>query len=76
MDTPHESSIMALNTATPNMADEPPLTDGAPRYSIDALNASTQHLADEHTLPDGTPITEQRFLEYQYTQLGRQTYFG
>ena len=46
---------MALNTATPNMADEPPLTDGAPRYSIDALNASTQHLADEHTLPDGTP---------------------
>ena len=53
MDPPSESRIDALNTTTPNLADEPNLTD------------------------DPTPqIIEQRCLEYWYTNLGRQTYFG
>ena len=37
---------------------------------------STQNLADEHTLADGPPAIEHKCLEYSYTKLGRQTYFG
>ena len=36
---PSESSIDALNTATPNLADKATLADGHPECSIDALNA-------------------------------------
>ena len=44
---------------------------------IFALNTSTRNLVDEHTLADGTPQwIEHRCLEYCYTKLGRQTYFG
>ena len=36
-----------------------------------------KNLADEHTLADGPPKwIENRCLEYCYTKLGRQTYFG
>ena len=58
---PSESRIDALNTTTPNLADEPTLADGPPR--IDALNISTQNLADEHTLADGPstpPVNQQQ----------------
>ena len=47
-------SIDALNTATPNLADEPTLADGPPsEMSIDALNTATPNLADEPTSADG-----------------------
>ena len=56
MDLPHESRIHALNTATPNLAEEPTLADGPPSESrIDALNTDTPNLADEHILADGPP---------------------
>ena len=43
---------------------------------IHALNTTTPNLADEHTLADGHPWEiKQRCLEYEYTQLGRWTYF-
>ena len=45
MDPPSESRIDALNTTTPNMADEPTLAEGPPRESrIDALNTTTPKL--------------------------------
>ena len=48
-----------MNTATPNLADEPTLADGPPgKLSIDALNTATPNLADEPTLADGPPTTE------------------
>ena len=53
---PSESTIYALNTTTPNMANKPTLANGPPGESrIDALNISTQNMADEHMLADGTP---------------------
>ena len=42
--TPHQSSIHALNTATPNLTDV--LADQPPQSSIDALNTTTPNLAD------------------------------
>ena len=54
MEPPRESRICALKTATPNLADKPPLAGG----------------------PPFTWVIEQRCLEYWYTKLGRQTYFG
>ena len=56
---PSESTIDALNTTTPNLANKPTLANGPPGESrIDALNISTQNLADEHTLADGPPIPQ------------------
>ena len=50
---------------------------GATGMHCCALNTTTPNLADKHALADGPPwVTEQRCLEYQYTQLSRQTYFG
>ena len=49
---PSESRIDDLNTATPNLADEPTLADRPPQ------------------------LMEHRCPEYQYTKLGRETYFG
>ena len=44
---------------------------------IDTLNTATPNLADEPTLADGTPQwIENKCFEYQYTKLGRWTYFG
>ena len=64
---PHQSSIDALNTVTPNLADL--LADlPSPQLSIDALNTVTPNLAD---LPP--PSIEHRCLEYCYTKLGRST---
>ena len=49
---PCEWRIDTLNTATPNLADEPTLADGLPSASrIDVLNTATPHLADKPTLP-------------------------
>ena len=49
---PCESRIDALNTATPNLTEEPTLADGLPSESrIDVLNTATPHLADKPTLP-------------------------
>ena len=54
---PSESRIDALNTTTPNLANEPTLANGPPSESrIDALNTTTPNLVDEHTLADGPPI--------------------
>ena len=63
---------------TPNLPDEPTLADGPPsELRIDALNTSRQKLADEPTLADGPLwVIEQRWLEYQYTKIGRWIYFG
>ena len=56
MDPPGESRIDALNTATPNLANEPTLADGPPSESrIDTLNTATSNLADKPTLADGPP---------------------
>ena len=49
--------------------------------SMYALNTDTKNLADKHTLADGPPkeissLKGDICLEYQYTKLGRQTYFG
>ena len=54
------------------------LVDGLPsELRIDALNTATPNLADKPTLADGPPKwIENRCLEYQYTKLGRWTYFG
>ena len=44
MDPPSELSIDALNTATPNLADEPTLANGPPsELRIDALHTTTVH---------------------------------
>ena len=57
--TPCEWRIDALNTVTPNLADEPTLADGPPsppsELRIDTLNTATPNLADEPTLADGLP---------------------
>ena len=56
MDPPSKSRIDALNTTTPNLADEPTLANGPPSKSrIDAMNTHTQNMADESTLADGPP---------------------
>ena len=57
MDLPGSLIIDALNTTTPNLADEPTLADGPPpsESSIDALNTATPNLAHEPTLADGPP---------------------
>ena len=48
----------ALNTSTPNLADEPTLADGCPRKSrIDTLNTATPNLADEPSLANDPPST-------------------
>ena len=57
MGPPSELRIDALNTATPNLADEPTLADGSPsELRIDALNTATPNFADEPTLADATDI--------------------
>ena len=78
MDPPGESRMDVLNTTTPNLADEPTLSDGPPRQSrIDALNTSTPNLADKRTLANWPPKRiKNRCLDYHYTKLGNQTYFG
>ena len=60
------------------MPDEPTLADGPPsELRIDAGNTTTPDLADKPTFANGSPpVIEHRFLEYWYTKLGRQTYFG
>ena len=70
--------IFALNTSTQKLADEHTLADGPPsELSIDALNSATPDLGDEPTLANGPPwVIKNRCLEYHYTKLGRQTYFG
>ena len=56
---PCEWRIDALNTATPNLADEPTLADGPlsppSELRIDPLNTATPNLADEPTWADGLP---------------------
>ena len=52
---PSQSSIDALNTGTPNLADERTLAGGTPQSSIDALNTAAPNMADEPTLADGPP---------------------
>ena len=50
MDPPGELRLDALNTTTPNLADEPTLANGPPsELRIDALNTATPNLADEPT---------------------------
>ena len=56
MEPPTQSRIDALNTATPNLADEPTVANGPPsELRIDALNTATPNLAGEPTLADGNP---------------------
>ena len=71
---PSESSIDALNTATPNLADELTLANGPTpsESSINALNTATPNLADETTLANGPPwLINHRCLECHYTKCGR-----
>ena len=44
--------------------------------SRDAMITSTHNLADEPTLANGPPAPEKTCIKYQYTKLGRWTYFG
>ena len=56
MEPPTQSRIDALNTASPNLADEPTVANGPPsELRIDALNTATPNLAGEPTLADGNP---------------------
>ena len=56
MEPPTQSRIDALNTATPNLADEPTVANGPPsELRIDALNTATPNLAGEPTLANGNP---------------------
>ena len=65
MRIPQYQSRDALNTSTQNLADEPTLANGPPSPSI-----------PEQRCHEDPPVPEQRCLEYQYTKLGRWTYFG
>ena len=62
IEPPDHSSIHALNTATPNLADVPPC-----QLNIHALNTTTPNLANV-AHPQSI---EHRCLEYHYTKLGR-----
>ena len=73
---PRYQSRDAWNTSAQKVADEPSLANGPPVPDRDAMNTITQNLADEPSLANGPPCTRQRCLEYQYTKLGRWTYFG
>ena len=54
--TPLLARIVALNTGTQCLADEPTLADGPPsELRINALNTTTPNLADEPTLANGPP---------------------
>ena len=57
MDPPGELRIDALNTTTPNLADEPTLANGPPtgESRIDTLNTATPNLANKPTLANGPP---------------------
>ena len=67
---PHQLSIDALHTITPNMADL--LTDVPPHLSIDALHTVTPNMAD--LLADLPPWSiKHRCLAYHYTKYGRST---
>ena len=77
-----QSSIDALNTTTPNLADGPPN-----QWSIDALNIATPNLANgppiniaympwillHQSLQMDFPSFKHRWLEYHYTKPGRWT---
>ena len=54
------------------------MTNASPSESrIDDLNTATPNLADKPTFANGPPKwIKIRWLEYCYTKLGRQTYFG
>ena len=64
---PHQSSIDALHTITPNMADL--LADVPPQSSIDALHIITPNIAD--LLADLPQSIEHRCLAYHYIKHGR-----
>ena len=57
MDSPGWLRIDALNTATPNLEDEPSSANDPQYQSRDDLHTTAQILADEPTLADGPPST-------------------
>ena len=75
--TPQYQSRDALNTSTQNLADEPTLANGTPgtRAEMPCIPAHTTWQMNL-LWPMDPPVPEQRCLEYQYTKLGRWTYFG
>ena len=76
--TPQWIKGRCLKYATPKLVDGPTLAGGPPSESrIDALNTTTPNFAGEPTLANRCPQwIENRCLEYHYTKLGRQNYFG
>ena len=53
------------------------LMDSSSQSRIDALNTTTPNLADKPTLASGPPQSiKNGCLVYQFTKLGRWTYFG
>ena len=75
--TPQDQSRDALHATTQNLADEPILADGPPRTRAE-MTCIPLHKTWQMNLlwPMEPPVPEQRCLEYQYTKLGRGTYFG
>ena len=71
MAPPQYQSRDDLHATIQNLADEPNLANGPPGYQ------RRDALADEPSSANGpTLVPEQRWLAYQYTKLGRWTYFG
>ena len=63
---PHQSTIDALNTITPNLAHL--LADLSPQSRIDAINTATPNLTDLLADLDPPPPIEHRSLENHYTK--------
>ena len=78
MDLPWYQSRDSMNTSTENLADEPTLADGPPSTRTEMQWIPVHKTWQMNLLwpMDPTMLPEQRCLAYQYTKLGRWTYFG
>ena len=77
--TTHYQSRDALNTSTQNLADEPTMANGPPstRAQMPCIPVNTTWQMNLLWPMDPlSPVSEQRWLAYHYTKLGRWTYFG
>ena len=77
MAPPQYQSRDDLHVTIQNLADEPTLANGTPITRAE-MPCMPLHKTWQMNLlwPMDPPVPEQRCLAYQYTQLGRWTYFG
>ena len=73
---PQYQSRDELHTTTQNLADEPTFTDGTPLGTRAEMTCKPLHKTCQMNLlwPMDPPVPKQRWLQYQYNKLGRQTY--